>query len=113
MATNRRPEEQEMSRAKRTKTENFDPATNPYLAHWKEEESYSNGNGNSNNQSGLSHFKRHATTAAQASVAEDGPNNPFNNVPLSNQYFNILKTRRDLPVNKQRYDISPRSTKLF
>jgi len=111
----RRPEAQEMSRAKRPKTEDLDPATNPYLAHMYEvqdNDSYSNGyngyssqNGNSNGaltRTGLSDFKRHATTALQAHKAEDGPNNPLNNAPLSKQYFNILKTRRELPVHKQR-----------
>ena len=109
----RRPEDQEMSRAKRPRTGDLDPSTNPYLAHMYEEtgDSYNNGysrNGASNGYgpsagSGLSHFKRHQTTAPQAHVAEDGPNNPFNDAPLSKQYFNILKTRRDLPVHKQRY----------
>lgn len=111
--TNRRPAEtQEMSRAKRPKLEESDPAKNPYLAHMYEEqdESYGNSYGSSNGRSngssattGLSKFKRHATTAAQAHVAEDGPANPFNNAPLSKQYFNILRTRRELPVHKQRY----------
>jgi len=32
----RRPEDQEMSRAKRPKTENLNPETNPYLAHMYE-----------------------------------------------------------------------------
>jgi pre-mRNA-splicing factor ATP-dependent RNA helicase DHX15/PRP43 len=103
----RRPEEQEMSRAKRPRTD--DPAQNPYLAHMYEiqddpdynDYTTSNGNGTSA-RTGLSNFKRHATTALQAHKAEDGPNNPFNNTPLSKQYFNILKTRRDLPVHKQR-----------
>jgi pre-mRNA-splicing factor ATP-dependent RNA helicase DHX15/PRP43 len=108
----RRPEEQEMSRAKRPRTGDLDPAKNPYLSHMYEvqdNDSYSNGftsrNGNgfsSSNHTGLSNFKRHETTALQAHTAEDGPNNPFNNAPLSQQYFNILKTRRDLPVHKQR-----------
>jgi len=103
----RRPEEQEMSRAKRPKTDDLDPKENPYLAHMYEpEESYnglrnSNGYGSTTDTS-LAKFKRHATTAQQAHVAEDGPANPFNNTPLSKQYFNILKTRRDLPVHKQR-----------
>lgn len=104
----RRPETQEMSRAKRPKLEDSDPTTNPYLAHMYEntqDESYGNGFGNGSSAStGLSKFKRHATTALQAHAAEDGPNNPFNNVPLSKQYFNILRTRRDLPVHKQRYN---------
>ncbi|KAG4430704.1 DEAH-box ATP-dependent RNA helicase prp43 [Cadophora sp. M221] len=106
--TDRRPDQQEMSKAKRARTENLDPKTNPYLAHHYEvevDDSYSTSNGNSNGaQTGLSGFKRHATTAAQAHTAEDGPANPFNNSPLSKQYFNILKTRRELPVHKQRQE---------
>jgi pre-mRNA-splicing factor ATP-dependent RNA helicase DHX15/PRP43 len=100
----RRPETQEMSRAKRPKLEESDPAKNPYLAHRYEnqQDEYSNGYGNGSVSSGLSKFQRHATTALQAHAAEDGPNNPFNNAPLSKQYFNILRTRRDLPVHKQR-----------
>ena len=99
----RRPEDQEMSAAKRVKTEkNMDPTSNPYLAH------HYNGNGNGyasaqNNSSLLAHFERHNTTAEQAHIAEDGPNNPFNGTPLSSSYFSILKTRRDLPVHKQRF----------
>lgn len=100
----RRPEEQEMSRAKRPRTGDLDPSTNPYLAHMYEnqDDGYTNGNSNGSTRTGLSNFKRHATTALDAHTAEDGPNNPFNNVPLSERYFNILKTRRDLPVHKQR-----------
>jgi pre-mRNA-splicing factor ATP-dependent RNA helicase DHX15/PRP43 len=96
----RRPENLEMSRAKRVKTD-LDPASNPYLAHMYEDEGR-NGYGNGSSSSALSKLKRHATTAKQAHVAEDGPENPFNGQPLSQQYFNILKTRRDLPVHKQR-----------
>lgn len=99
----RRPEAQEMSRAKKPKLGgDLDPSTNPYLAHMYQEEPYSNGYGNGSSGTGLSKFKRHQTTAAQAHAVEDGPNNPFNNTPLSQRYFNILKTRRDLPVHKQR-----------
>ena len=106
----RRPEEQEMSRPKKPRTGDLDPKVNPYLAHhYEEPEDFSNGyNSRSANGYGssattsLSKFKRHHTTALQAHTAEDGPNNPFNNAPLSKQYFNILKTRRDLPVHKQR-----------
>jgi pre-mRNA-splicing factor ATP-dependent RNA helicase DHX15/PRP43 len=102
----RRPEELEMSHAKRVKinvnsasnmtssdgkgTKGLNPATNPYLAHMYE------------NKNALSRFQRHRTTAAQAHIAEDGPNNPFNGASLSQNYFSILKTRRDLPVHKQR-----------
>ncbi|KAI9054460.1 hypothetical protein LZ554_001622 [Drepanopeziza brunnea f. sp. 'monogermtubi'] len=104
--TDRRPDQQEMSKSKRVKTDGLDPRANPYLAHNYEEESfYSAHDGNGNGaRTGLSDFKRHATTAVQAHTAEDGPNNPFNNAPLSKQYFNILKTRRDLPVHKQRQE---------
>ncbi|RFU34540.1 hypothetical protein B7463_g1779, partial [Scytalidium lignicola] len=108
----RRPEEQEISRSKRVKTGEMDPSQNPYLAHrYEKEVSYNNGYG-SQNRNGykfssngtLSNFERHATTAAQAHTAEDGPENPFNGNPLSEQYFKILKTRRDLPVHKQRQE---------
>lgn len=47
-------------------------------------------------------FKRHATTAKEAKVAEDGPVNPFTGKTLSNRYMGILKKRRDLPVHQQR-----------
>ena len=45
---------------------------------------------------------RHATTAAMAQEAEAGPTNPYTGQPFSQQYFNILKTRRNLPVHQQR-----------
>jgi pre-mRNA-splicing factor ATP-dependent RNA helicase DHX15/PRP43 len=75
---------------------------NPYLSHW---------NDNSNNGidgklpagSALRYFKRRETTAKQAFKAEDGDNNPFTGEPHSEQYFSILKTRRNLPVYKQRW----------
>ncbi|PQE28825.1 pre-mRNA-splicing factor atp-dependent RNA helicase prp43 protein [Rutstroemia sp. NJR-2017a BBW] len=99
----RRPEEREMSRAKRPRTGDMDPKANPYLAHMYEEE---NGWDNDSNgtSTALSKFKRHHTTALQAHKVEDGPNNPFNDRPLSQKYFDILKTRRDLPVHKQRQE---------
>ena len=96
----------------------FDPRANPYLAHRYEESAESEGdyNGYSNgygrptsranglsNASSLARFPRHKSTAAMAKAAEDGPNNPFSGQPLSSQYFNILKTRRNLPVHQQRY----------
>ena len=37
-----------------------------------------------------------------ARKAEDGPNNPFTDQPLSANYFKILQTRRGLPVHAQR-----------
>ena len=91
------------------------PKYNPYLAHMDQQQDdgfgYSNGYGHglkSGTMNGastgttLAKFPRHATTAAMASKAEDGPNNPFNGKPLSDQYFNILRTRRNLPVHAQR-----------
>lgn len=96
------------SRAKRQKMES-DPASNPYLAHMNhnEDNGYSNGRSNGGASDGLTHFKRHQTTAQLAAKAEDGPSNPFNGKNLSERYFGILKTRRNLPVHAQRYVASP------
>lgn len=113
----RRPDIQEMSlpRAKKQRTgekgamngsSELDPTSNPYLAHMypKEEETrYNSYSSNSTGATALESFVRHQTTAAQADKAERGPNNPFNNKPLSDQYFRILEKRQDLPVHKQRY----------
>lgn len=76
---------------------------NPYLAHWNRNDS-SNGavNGKLPIGSPLHHFSRRETTAKQAYDAEDGDNNPFTGEPHSEQYFSILKARRNLPVHKQR-----------
>ena len=99
----------------------LDPRANPYLAHRYGEpvedegsyNGYSNGYGRPTNRtnglsnaSSLARFPRHKSTAAMAKNAEDGPNNPFSGQPLSSQYFNILKTRRNLPVHQQRYVVS-------
>lgn len=99
---------------KRIKTEDGEskPAKyNPYLAHW------SNGNDDGDTKdskngfglndllpkgSPLAQFERRKTTAKQAFEAENGDNNPFTGEPHSQQYFNILKTRSNLPVHKQR-----------
>ena len=117
---NRRPEGQDGARVKRLKTEDSDPKMNPYLAHMYEDQNdsgyntgYSNGDGNGNGvrlgnqdswESGnsMGRMPRHKTTADMARKAEDGPNNPLNGKPLSKQYFNILKSRRGLPVHAQR-----------
>src|SRR5438046_2363680 len=107
----RRPDSTDESRAKRVKTTDMNPKLNPYLAHHYDESSgYNNGwsgdksNGNGSSDKGtLGEFKRHKTTAAQAEKVENGPQNPFNGKPLSQQYFSILHKRRDLPVHKQRY----------
>lgn len=87
----------------------MDPKANPYLAHmYQDDAPSSNGyaNGYSSNSrkktSALAKFSRHASTSALAQAAEDGPNNPFTGQQLSQQYFNILKTRRNLPVHVQR-----------
>lgn len=111
----RRPEVEDRSRVKRQKTAatEMDPKENPYLAHMYNapaiENGYSNGyevakprSNGSQQGTVLSKFPRHATDAAMAKRAEDGPNNPFNGKPLSKQYFAILKTRRNLPVHAQR-----------
>lgn len=98
----RRPETDDQSRVKRQKTDmaDFDPKNNPYLAHM-----YNNDANNANgamDDSPLAGFKRHKSTAAMARKAEDASVNPFNGNRLSDKYFSILKTRRDLPVHSQR-----------
>ncbi|KAI9679534.1 MAG: DEAH-box ATP-dependent RNA helicase prp43 [Caeruleum heppii] len=88
----------------------MDPKSNPYLAHmYDEPESNGYGNGFGRNKTNgdtkgsiLRTFRRYQTSAALANRAEDGPLNAFNGQQLSNQYFNILRTRRDLPVHQQR-----------
>ncbi|KAF3070805.1 putative pre-mRNA-splicing factor ATP-dependent RNA helicase prp43 [Daldinia childiae] len=100
---------------KRVKTEDGEDSKpteyNKYLAHWNngngDSDSKYNGNGFSDRLpkgSPLAHFERRKTTAKQASKAEDGDNNPFTGEPHSQQYFNILKSRRNLPVHKQRQE---------
>ncbi|KXT11234.1 hypothetical protein AC579_5555 [Pseudocercospora musae] len=99
------------SRFKRVKTS--DDRSNPYLAHmYSGNGDSSNGvnlngsasNGGASTSIDLSTWKRNATTAKMAEVAENGPANPFTGVPLSERYFGILKTRRDLPVHAQRQE---------
>jgi pre-mRNA-splicing factor ATP-dependent RNA helicase DHX15/PRP43 len=105
------------SRFKRQKLSDDMDRSNPYLAHIYEQEesngveldhskSYTNGYSSKSNGSAnsLSSFKRHATSAKLAKVAEDGPRNPFKDGQLSERYFSILKTRRDLPVHAQRQE---------
>lgn len=74
---------------------------NPYLAHMLPDQGYvpqvAAGRGP------LRDFKKRQTNAKQAQKAEDGPDNPFTLRPLSRNYFNILKKRRELPVHAQRY----------
>jgi pre-mRNA-splicing factor ATP-dependent RNA helicase DHX15/PRP43 len=99
------------NRVKRQKTGHMDPASNPYLAHWDDQNagaslsggnSYNNGGSSNGDGSVLTSFPRHKTTSKMAGSAEDGPQNPFNQNPLSQRYFSILKTRRGLPVHAQR-----------
>jgi pre-mRNA-splicing factor ATP-dependent RNA helicase DHX15/PRP43 len=88
--------QEEPRAAKRQKTNGLtNPASNPYLAHMYPSSS-------PKNDDGLRGLKRHETTAAQGMKAEDGPNNPFTGKSLTKKYFNILKTRRNLPVSAQR-----------
>ncbi|EAQ83877.1 conserved hypothetical protein [Chaetomium globosum CBS 148.51] len=83
---------------KRVKTDGdakMDTKPNPYLAHYNDNEVVA---------SPLDEFERHNTTALQAARAESEDNNPWTGKPHSQQYFGILKTRRDLPVHKQRQE---------
>ena len=80
---------------------------NPYLAHMAADGA-SNGDGDVPANSPFAGFKRRATTSQQAEKVEDMDVNPFTNKPHTTQYFNILQTRRDLPVHKQRYVLSLR-----
>ncbi|KAH9885967.1 P-loop containing nucleoside triphosphate hydrolase protein [Xylariomycetidae sp. FL2044] len=86
----------------KTEAEDEKPKYNPYLAHYDTD--HKNGNGEAPNGSALKNFKRRQTTAKEAFVAEDSDNNPFTGEPHSQQYFNILKTRRGLPVHQQRQE---------
>ncbi|KAF4549145.1 Pre-mRNA-splicing factor ATP-dependent RNA helicase PRP43-like protein [Elsinoe fawcettii] len=105
----RRSRDEDSNPAKRQK---MDPATNPYLAHMRDdaEEPHQNGsngysNGGYNGKAtgpSIAGMKRHQTTSKLAKVAEDGPLNPFTGRQLSDRYFSILKTRRNLPVHQQR-----------
>lgn len=109
-------DEQPKSRFKRQKmADDKADRQNPYLAHmYNSDEPADSGvslNGMSNGSSlgsskhgALSKIKRHASTAKQAKEAEDGPLNPFTGSNLSERYFGILKTRRDLPVHAQRQE---------
>ncbi|RYP09792.1 hypothetical protein DL764_001046 [Monosporascus ibericus] len=96
-----------LKRIKSEDGENGETKYNPYLAHMGEykdkKDGYSNGSRHPEG-SPLHGFARRQTTAEQAFVAEDGDNNPFTGEPHSQQYFAILKSRRNLPVHKQRQE---------
>lgn len=67
---------------------------NPYLAHLSDD--------SNNGYGALAGMKRHQTTAQQAARADDSDSSPFTGKPHSQRYFDILQTRRNLPVYKQR-----------
>lgn len=94
----------ESTRKKAKKEGGDDEKYNPYLAHM-----HDNGDSNGNGQepspdSPLAGMKRQQTTAKQAAKAEDSESNPFTGRPHSQKYFQILQSRRDLPVTKQRQE---------
>ena len=74
---------------------------NPYLAHMFPDQDYVPQVAAARGP--LKDFKRRQSTAEQAEKVEDGPDNPFTLRPLSQNYFSILKKRRELPVHAQRY----------
>ncbi|EOO03658.1 putative pre-mrna splicing factor atp-dependent rna helicase prp43 protein [Phaeoacremonium minimum UCRPA7] len=76
---------------------------NPYLAHQYEAEE-KKGFGNSSAWPLFNGVTRHETTAKQAEKIEDNDLNAWTGEVHSQQYFKILKTRRDLPVQKQRQE---------
>lgn len=73
---------------------------NPYLAHLLPDQGYVPQV--AAEKGPLRHFKRRQTTAKQAEEAEDDPDNPFTLRQRSQNYFDILKKRRELPVYAQR-----------
>ncbi|KAK3386980.1 P-loop containing nucleoside triphosphate hydrolase protein [Podospora didyma] len=77
-----------------------DEKYNPYLAHHYDD----NDNSQNGFQSPLDQLQRHNTTAQQAAKLEDLDANPWTSQPHSQRYFGILKSRRDLPVHKQRQE---------
>ncbi|TDZ74716.1 putative pre-mRNA-splicing factor ATP-dependent RNA helicase prp43 [Colletotrichum trifolii] len=92
------------SRKKAKKEESEEPsAYNPYLAHMKEENGFKT-EGDIDPSSPFAHFNQRATTAKQAEKVEDLDTNAFTGRPHSQKYFQILQSRRDLPVNKQRQE---------
>ncbi|KAK4175900.1 putative Pre-mRNA-splicing factor ATP-dependent RNA helicase PRP43 [Triangularia setosa] len=91
--TKRSSVESDAQGSKRIKT---DDKYNPYLAHLNMD------GANDGFKSPLDEMERHTTTALEAAKAEDSDVNPWTGKPHSENYFKILKTRRDLPVSKQR-----------
>ncbi|KAB5582364.1 P-loop containing nucleoside triphosphate hydrolase protein [Coniochaeta sp. 2T2.1] len=89
-------------------TTKTDSTYNPYLAHTYAENvmprSYGGSSEYTNGSSLLSDMERRNTTAKQHETAEEAEFNPWTGNPHTEKYFRILKTRRDLPVAKQRED---------
>lgn len=88
-----------------TKISDAEDRKNPYLSHlYDANESMAKVKGGSRSAGGdiMTSLKRHQTTAKMADEAENGPLNSFTGRPLSKKYFDILKTRRNLPVHLQR-----------
>lgn len=69
-----------------------DVVSNPYLAHLKSEKKT------------LPVLIPGQTTAEQQVDVEEGAINPFSGRPFTPHYFEILKKRRNLPVQKQRQE---------
>jgi pre-mRNA-splicing factor ATP-dependent RNA helicase DHX15/PRP43 len=90
---------------KKAKTDETDGGKkNPYLAHMYEEEN-GNGNGSASRNGAddaFADFVPRQTTAKQAEDVEDLDYNAFTGKQHTKKYFDILKSRRDLPVHKQR-----------
>lgn len=78
-----------------------DESYNPYLAHMYENDG-TNGSEEPSANSPFHGMTKRMTTAKQAEKVEDLSDNPFTGQPHSQKYFQILRTRRELPVNKQR-----------
>ncbi|WYZ36682.1 hypothetical protein EsH8_II_000188 [Colletotrichum jinshuiense] len=98
--------DKEGSSRKKVKKEDEDeePKYNPYLAHMKEENGFKSEEGAIDASSPFAGFKQRATTAKQAEQVEDLDTNAFTGRPHSQKYFQILQSRRDLPVQKQRQE---------
>ncbi|KAF4584405.1 putative pre-mRNA-splicing factor ATP-dependent RNA helicase prp43 [Ophiocordyceps camponoti-floridani] len=92
-------EDEDVSRKKTKMGTSSGHRANPYLAHM-----YGGDDEGSDHGFDLGGFRRHETTARQATKAEDGANNPFTGRQHTQQYFRILETRRNLPVHKQRQE---------
>lgn len=79
----------------KTKMDLDSASSNPYLAHMKTEKK----------SAGAPPVLLPGQTTAEQQVAvEEGEINPFTNRPFTPHYYEILKKRRQLPVQKQRQE---------